>query len=116
MKLSQPDAELFVALAGAARRLMDDFSARNLANAAWAFATAGRLGTSLPRGSMWASSKSTVDYHGQDLACKRLALEPDLQLHVALRTAALRIVGDFNAQELRLALWALSRKEHIEAI
>ena len=64
----QSDASLFAALATAAERRMSDFNSQDLANAAWAFATADQSDASLFAALATAAERHMGDFNSQGLA------------------------------------------------
>ena len=68
MTVGQSDPLLFIALAGMAERRLADFESQNLANTAWAFATAGQAHALLFAALSRATERRVGDFDPQSLA------------------------------------------------
>ena len=82
---SQPDAQLFAALARAAELCLGDFKVQDLASTAWAFATVAT------------------------------ASQSDYELFAALARAAELWLGDFNVQDFVNTAWAFAMASQSDA-
>ena len=66
--MKQPHEKLFTVLANEAERRLSEFKPQELANTAWAFATAGKSDASLFRALARAAERCGGDFNAQDLA------------------------------------------------
>ena len=104
---------LFAAVAMAAQRRMRDFNPQNLANTAWAFATAGQKEALLFAALTTAVQRRMGDFKPQGLANTAwtfaTAGQKNASLFAALAIAAKPCLGDFDAQELGNTAWAFAK-------
>ena len=91
-------------LARAAERRLGNFNVQNLANTAWAFATANQPDAQLFAASARTAERRLGDFNVQELANTAWAFatanQLDTQLFAALARAAEQRLGNFNVKTL----------------
>merc|ERR1712216_823143 len=103
-------------LTRAAERFLDGvkvFKVQELANTAWAFATAGQSKASLFRALAKAAEPRVGDFGMQNLINTAWAFATVAQPNAWARVAE-QWIHVFDAQDLRVALWAVSRCESLK--
>ena len=110
---------LFTALARAAERRMCEFKAQELANTAWAFATASQPDTSLFTALARAAEWRMCEFKAQELANAAWAFATAGQLDASLFTALARAAKwrmcEFIAQEVANTAWAFATAGQLDA-
>ena len=106
--MGQQDEQLFKALAKMAERRLDQFNAQELANTAWAFATAGQQDEQLFKALAKMAGRRLDQFNAQEVANMPWALavatasQANVQLFNAFAWAAEWRIGDMSEQGVRM--------------
>ena len=112
----EPWELVWSALPKAARDKMSDFNSQELANIAWAFATAGRDAPELFEALAMEASTRIGSFLPQELSNTAWAFATAGQRATALfdtlASECVRRVAEFNSQELANTVWAFASAQH----
>ena len=109
-----PCADMLRALEARALAVRGDFSAQNISNTLWAFATLGfRPSEALLEGLIEQTVAVQGDFKAQEIsitlwAFATLGLQPSEELMAGTMKQAVVVQGDFNPQEIANTLWAFA--------